>query len=109
MAATSAAKEIIYLRGLLVEMNSTPTLSPKLSPSTIYVDNSAVLALATGAQNKRTKHIAIRMQALADWVASGQIRLLHVSTADNHADILTKSSITLESFKGHVLAIMERF
>jgi hypothetical protein len=109
MAATSAAKEIIYLRGLLVEMNSTPTLSPKLSPSTIYVDNSAVLALATGARNKRTKHIAIRMQALADWVASGQIRLLHVSTADNHADILTKSSITLESFKGHVLAIMERF
>jgi hypothetical protein len=109
MAATSTAKEIIYLRGLLVEMTSTPTLTPKLSPSTIYVDNTAVLALVTGARNKRTKHIAIRMQALADWVATGQIHLVHVSTVDNHADILTKSSITIERFKAHVLAIMERF
>jgi hypothetical protein len=109
MAASSCAKEIVYLRGLIVEMNSTPALIPKLSVSTISVDNTAVLALVTGARNKRTKHIAIRMQALADWVANGQIRLLHVSTVDNHADILTKSSITLENFKKHALAIMERF
>jgi hypothetical protein len=101
-AATDTAKEIVYLRHLISEL--LPRAS--LSPSVLNVDNTAVIHLTKGARNKRTKHVAVRMFALAEWVKLGLINIVHIGTKKNHADILTKPSITQEAFAAHVDAIM---
>jgi hypothetical protein len=42
-------------------------------------------------QHDRTKHIAINRHYIKDHIEKGNIRLLHVGTKDQLADILTKA------------------
>ncbi|GJW84634.1 ribonuclease H-like domain-containing protein [Tanacetum coccineum] len=75
-----------WIRNLLRELQThlfTTTL--------VYCDNvSAVYMSANPVQHQRTKHIEIDIHFVRDFVASGQVRVLHVPSRFQYADIFTK-------------------
>jgi hypothetical protein len=78
--------EASWLRQLLAELH-TP-----LSQSTlVYCDNVSMVYLSTNpVQHQRTKHVEIDLHFVRDRVAIGEVRVLHVLTTSQFADIFTK-------------------
>ncbi|GJW61051.1 ribonuclease H-like domain-containing protein [Tanacetum coccineum] len=57
----------------------------------VYCDNvSAVYLSSNPVQHQRTKHIEIDIHFVRDLVATGQVRVLHVPSRFQYADIFTK-------------------
>ncbi|GJY46264.1 ribonuclease H-like domain-containing protein [Tanacetum coccineum] len=89
--------ETAWLRNLLRELHyplSTATL--------VYCDNvSAVYMSANPVQHQRTKHIEIDIHFVRDMVTAGQVRVLHVLSRYQYADIFTKGlpSALFEEFR----------
>ena len=63
-----------------------------LSKATIvYCDNvSAVYMTASPVRHRRTKHIEIDIHFVREKVALGEVRVLHVPSSHQFADIMTK-------------------
>ena len=96
---TEAAKEAIWLRRLLAEidmrepLNETNETESKWgqNPVTIQVDNQGGMDLAANPKHHdRTKHIDIRHHFIREAVEKGYVRLARVPSAEQTADILTK-------------------
>jgi hypothetical protein len=87
VAATHAAKELIWLCRLKGDLSAPATES-----TTLFCDNQAAVRL-TEADNyhARTKHIDIRYHFIRDVVAGGKVALVYCPTDDMTADILTKA------------------
>ena len=86
MAASQAAAEIIYLRGLLGEMGVNID-----EPTELKIDNAGAIELAKDRRScQRSRHIERRYLKIRVWVAEGRIRVTYVPTAENAADMLTK-------------------
>nr|GEV71016.1 ribonuclease H-like domain-containing protein [Tanacetum cinerariifolium] len=86
-----------WLRNLLRELHTT-----LLSATLVYCDNvSAIYMTANPVQHQRTKHIEIDIHFVCDIVARGQVRVLHVSSRYQYAEIFTKglSSALFEEFR----------
>ena len=99
MAASQAACEIMYFRGLLRE------LGHDLEPTVLYVDNQGAIELSKDKKScQRSRHIERRYLKLRELVADGEIVVRHVGTDDNHADVLTKS-LEADRFDFHVAAL----
>lgn len=82
----NAVAETCWLRNLLRELHT-----PLSSATLVYCDNvSAVYLSSNPVQHQRTKHIEIDIHFLRDLVAAGQVRVLHVSSCYQYADIFTK-------------------
>lgn len=82
----NAVAETCWLRNLLCELH-TPI--PKVT--IVYCDNVSAVYLSTNpVQHQRTKHIEIDIHFVRDKVATGQVRVLHVPSALQYADIFTK-------------------
>ncbi|GJZ19653.1 putative ribonuclease H-like domain-containing protein [Tanacetum coccineum] len=78
--------ETTWLRNLLRELHMT-----LLSATLIYCDNvSAIYLTANPVQHQRTKHIEIDIHFVHDMVARGHVRVLHVPSRYQYADIFTK-------------------
>jgi hypothetical protein len=74
------------LRQLLHELMAPPSRC-----TLIYCDNISVLYLSTNpVQHQRTKHVEINLHFVREKVAIGQVRVLHVPTTSQFADIFTK-------------------
>ena len=87
VAATHAAKELVWLRRLFKEL-----FSPIDGPTTLHSDNKSAIALANGGQyHARTKHIDIRYHFIRYEVEAGCIRLIYCPTDQQTADTLTKA------------------
>ncbi|GJV60542.1 ribonuclease H-like domain-containing protein [Tanacetum coccineum] len=72
---------------LLLELHA-----PLHNVTLVYGDNVSVVYLSTNlVQHQRTKHIEIDIHFVRDYVASGQVRVLHVPSRFQYADIFTKS------------------
>ncbi|GJV11915.1 ribonuclease H-like domain-containing protein [Tanacetum coccineum] len=66
--------ETAWLRNLLLELHA-----PLSTATIVYCDNVSVVYLSTNpVQHQRTKHIEIDIHFVRDYVASGQVRVLHV-------------------------------
>ena len=103
MAASAAACEILYIRGLLAEMGA-----PQTEPTILYVDNSGAVALSKDLKScQRSRHIERRYLKIRELVAQGHIKVVYKPTADNHADVLTKS-LPREVHDKHCDALMNR-
>nr|GEU98385.1 ribonuclease H-like domain-containing protein [Tanacetum cinerariifolium] len=64
---------------------------PHFTATLIYCDNvSAVYMSANPVQHQRTKHIEIDINFVRDFVASRQVRVLHVPSRFQYADVFTK-------------------
>jgi hypothetical protein len=86
VAATEAAKEAIWLRGLLEELGF-----PQEQPTTLFCDNQSAIALVENpVMHDRTKHIKRKMHFVRDAAAQGDIKLEYCPTQLHLADILTK-------------------
>ena len=78
--------ETAWLRNLLRELHT-----PLLSATLVYCDNvSAIYMSVNPVQHQRTKHIEIDIHFVRDMVARGQVRVLHVPSRYQYADIFTK-------------------
>ncbi|GJU41512.1 ribonuclease H-like domain-containing protein [Tanacetum coccineum] len=78
--------ETAWLRNLLWELHTPP-----LSATLVYCDNVSAVYLSTNPmQHQRTKHIEIDIHFVRDMVAMGRVRVLHVPSRYQYADIFTK-------------------
>ncbi|CAI7793873.1 unnamed protein product [Closterium sp. NIES-54] len=83
--------ELCWLTYLLTDLGEPPR-----SPSVLYVDNKAMIALCQEhILEHRTKHIALRYFLARDLQQRGQIRLAYVATRANTADVFTKVVLTV--------------
>ena len=99
MAASMAATEILYFRGLLFE------LGHELDPTVLYVDNQGAIELSKDMKScQRSRHIERRYLKVRELVASGDITLKFVASLSNPADVLTKP-LDSASFSQHVLSL----
>ncbi|GJW95117.1 ribonuclease H-like domain-containing protein, partial [Tanacetum coccineum] len=103
----NAVAETCWLRNLLREL-----YTPLSSDTLVYCDNvSAVYLSCNPVQHQRTKHIEIDIHFIRDLVAAGHVRVLHVPSRYQFADIFTKGfpSALFEEFRsrGSMLQLME--
>lgn len=86
VAANEAVKDIIWVRGILVEFGYVHE-----GPSLVFEDNQATIAMIRNHMvTGRNRHFAIRMAWLREQAAAGNVRFIYVASKDNIADILTK-------------------
>jgi hypothetical protein len=85
-AVAHAVAETVWLRQLLVELHR-----PIGQATVVYCDNiSAVYMSGNPVQHRRTKHIEIDIHFVREKVALGEVRVLHVPSTAQFADIFTK-------------------
>jgi hypothetical protein len=86
MAASLAALEAVFLRGILSEMQCL-----QQQPTVIGVDNQGAVALAKNyVSNSRTKHIERRHLKIRELVEEMMVRPEFVPTDENPADLMSK-------------------
>ncbi|KAH9782310.1 hypothetical protein KPL71_008845 [Citrus sinensis] len=83
--ATEAAKEAIWLKGLITELGLKQESVP------IFCDSSSALHLCKNpAYHEKTKHIDIKLHFIINEVSRGVIKMVKIHTDDNPSDMLTK-------------------
>ena len=88
IAYAEAAKEAIYLRGLLRELK----VWNGQTSTTLYCDNQGAIRLAENPGiHQRSKHIEVRHHFIRDQVENGVLKLEYIPTAAQRADVLTKA------------------
>jgi hypothetical protein len=88
-AQTQAAKEAVWLRSLLQDLNP---IEQTPYATIIYCDNQGAIALAKDPKfHPRTKHIAIQHHWVREKIAEQAIDLEYVQTSKQVADGLTKA------------------
>nr|GEX67366.1 ribonuclease H-like domain-containing protein [Tanacetum cinerariifolium] len=93
----NAVAETCRLRNLLRELHT-----PLSFATLVYFDNvSAVYLSCNPVQHQRTKHIEVDIHLVRDLIATGQVRVLHVPSRYQFADIFTKGlpSALFEEFR----------
>jgi histone deacetylase 1/2 len=85
-AVANAVSETCWLRQLLGELRR-----PLKKATLVFCDNISAQYLATNpVQHQRTKHIEIDLHFVRDKVALGEVKVLHVPSNSQFADIFTK-------------------
>jgi len=85
-AVANGVAEATWLRQLLLELHAAPQRA-----SLVYCDNiSAVYMSSNPVQHQRTKHTEIDLHFVRERVAVGDVRVMHVPTSSQYADIFTK-------------------
>ncbi|KAJ9565343.1 hypothetical protein OSB04_001309 [Centaurea solstitialis] len=78
--------ETAWLRNLLLEL-----CCPLSRATVVFCDNVSAMYLASNpVQHQRTKHVEIDLHFVRERVAIGHVRVLHVPSAYQYADIFTK-------------------
>jgi hypothetical protein len=86
-AAGAGAREVIYLRELLMSLGH-----PLTGPTPLWCDNQAAVAITHNPEfHARTKHIGIAHHFIRDEVAKGVISVQYIPTEENRADLMTKA------------------
>ncbi|GJZ77105.1 ribonuclease H-like domain-containing protein [Tanacetum coccineum] len=94
---SNAVAETCWLCNLLREFHT-----PLSSATLVYCDNVSVVYLSCNpVQHQHTKHIEINIHFVRDLVAAGQVRVLHVPSRYQYANIFTKGlpSALFEEFR----------
>ncbi|WVZ83566.1 hypothetical protein U9M48_030698 [Paspalum notatum var. saurae] len=93
--SSAEAEYCAVANALLQELHSPPRRA-----TSVYCDNiSAVYMSSNPVQHQRTRHIEIDLYFVRERVSFGDLRVLHVPTSSQYADIFTKglpSSVFLE-------------
>ena len=93
----NAVADCTWLRQLLQEL-----LCDIPKATVVYCDNvSAVYLSANPVHHRRTKHIELDIHFVREQVALGRVQVLHVPTAQQFADVMTKGlpPSTFEEFR----------
>ncbi|XP_019096527.1 PREDICTED: uncharacterized protein LOC109130891 [Camelina sativa] len=82
----NAVAETTWLRNILFELHC-----PLTATTLVYCDNVSVVYLSTNSvQHQHTKHVEIDLHFVRERIALGTIRVLHVPSSHQYADIFTK-------------------
>jgi hypothetical protein len=101
IAASSCACEVIFVRALLAEMGLYQE-----SPTTLRVDNSGAVELSRDRKScHRSRHVDRRFFKVRELEAVEVVKVEHVSTHDNRADMLTKA-LEVTAFLRHRNSLM---
>ena len=85
-AAVSAAKIILYLRSIMLELGF-----PQHEPTIVYEDNESTIKIVnSGIVTERSRHIDIQYFAIQDWKRQKHIAMKFIAGSINCADALTK-------------------
>ena len=93
MAAAEAAKEALWLTGLVRELGIQQIGVP------LYCDSQSVIYLAKNqVYHERTKHIDVRFHKIRELFGTGEFLVEKIHPSENAMDMLTKP-ITIDKFK----------
>jgi hypothetical protein len=97
-ALFTAVKDLLFLIGLFEELGFTVT-----HPVTVYEDNNACVILANQeiGPNKKIRHFLMLVEYCRQQVYLGNIKVEHIDTEENMADILTKNIYNTKLFRKH--------
>jgi hypothetical protein len=85
-AVENDVAEATWLRQLLQEFHS-----PLARSTLVFCNNVSTVYLSTNpVQHQRTKHVEIDLHFVRERVACGDVRVLHVPTVSQFADVFTK-------------------
>ena len=99
LAANDAAKEGVWIRNFIQELNVVPSMK---NPITVFCDNTGAVAQAREPRShQRTKHIMRKYHLIRDIIKRGDVRIERVTSAENVADPLTKP-LSHEVFEAHL-------
>jgi hypothetical protein len=85
-AVANGVAEACWLRRLLQELHALLTKS-----TLVYCDNVSAVYLSTNLiQHQRTKHVEIDLHFVRERVTIGDVRVIHVPTTSQFADIFMK-------------------
>ncbi|KAD4586433.1 hypothetical protein E3N88_24034 [Mikania micrantha] len=93
----NVVSDICWIRNLLLELHHPPSRA-----SLVYCDNvSAIYLTGNPVQHQRTKHIEMDIHFVREKVQRGLVRVMHVSSRFQIADIFTKGlpRILFEDFR----------
>ena len=86
VAASLAARELIWLRQILIDIGHSP-----VSSTPLRCDNQSAISLAKDyVQHNKSKHIAVHYHYVRHEVRKGNIIIEHCLSAQMLADIFTK-------------------
>lgn len=87
MAASTAAREAVWIRKLLSDIGC-----PCDKETTLYVDNqNAIQLVRNPVFHKRTKHIDVHFHFIREKVNEKKIKVEYVPSENQRADIFTKA------------------
>ena len=99
MAASEAAKEAVWLRNFLMDLEVVPGAQ---QPMTLYCDNSGAVANSREPRShKRGKHIERKYHVLREIVLRGDVLVSKIASAENVANPFNKSLAT-KVFEDHL-------
>ena len=102
VALSEVVKEIIFLRQAQEFMES----SIKVGAVNLFEDNEGAIKLATNKHaSRRTKHIDVKHHLVRDASDARKVRVAHVTSEDQHADLLTKP-LDIQKFYKHAKFIL---
>ena len=85
MCVSDTARQAAWIKSLFSEIGFT------IEPIMTWCDNQGAIFLANNpAQEHRSKHIDIRYHYIRECISDGKIKLQHISTTEQVADIMTK-------------------
>jgi hypothetical protein len=99
-AVAHAVAECCWIRQLLGELHQ-----PLAWATMVFCDNVSTVYMASNpVQHRRTKHIEIDIHFVREKVSLGQVRVLHVPSTHQYADIMTKglSSQMFSEFRSNL-------
>lgn len=86
MAAATAACQGVWLSRLLAEITGK-----EATPVDLYIDNISAIELSKNpVHHDRSKHIDTKFHFIRECVEDGRVKIHHVGTAEQPADIFTK-------------------
>src|SRR5215813_10565434 len=99
VAAYEAAKEAVWLRKFLEDLEVVPDMDKSL---TLYCDNSGAVANSKEPRShKRGKHIERKYHLIREIVQRGDVSIIKIASPDNLADSFTKT-LSAKVFEGHL-------
>ena len=100
VAVTEATKETLWLSNVIKECADVNILPDEIPIPTIHVDNMATIRFSeTAIENRRSKHIQVRLFFMRDLISTRTIELQHINGTKNIADMLTKCGTKHELLK----------
>ena len=93
IALSQSLRDLIPLRSILTELGKIMNfkIDTPITHSTVFEDNNGALELAREPKYRpRTKHISIKYHHFREHVKEGKIKIEHVDTNEQRADIMTK-------------------
>ncbi|CAM9528299.1 unnamed protein product, partial [Sphacelaria rigidula] len=92
VAMAEGAKECMFVRSVLSFLRPKIVLGQQVKYDIVlYEDNEGAKALVDNPLSSgQSKHIDVRWHFIRDLVRTGAVRIVHVDSAWQHADILTK-------------------